>query len=89
MDTSSSPIKSYSTRALYYFLALNFCRVEPALKQDAKMTMLHEIKELPVHAQSNKIMLTEECVTVLLNADLKESSICSRVPFAVDINAAL
>ena len=52
------------------------------------MTMLHNIKELPVYAQPGKIMPTEECVTVSLNSDLKESSICSRVPFAVDINAA-
>ena len=33
-------------------------------------------------------MPTEEYVTVLLNADLKESTICLKLPFVVDINAA-
>ena len=49
--------------------------------------MLHNIKELPVYAQPSNIMPTEECVTVLLS-NLQESAICSRVPFAVDTNAA-
>ena len=34
------------------------------------MAMLHNIKELSVVAQYNKIMPTEECVTALLNGVL-------------------
>ena len=49
---------------------------------------LHDIKQLPVYTQPNKLLTTQECVTVLLNSNLKEIFICSRVPFAVEINAA-
>ncbi|XP_065893655.1 uncharacterized protein [Dysidea avara] len=56
-------------------------KVKPALKHSSKISMLHNIKELPVYAQPSNIMPTEECVTVLLS-NLQESAICSRVPFA-------
>ena len=49
---------------------------------------LHDIKQLPVYSQPNKLLSTQECATVLLNSNLKDIFICSRVPFAVEINAA-
>ena len=42
---------------------------------------------MPVYAQPTKLLTTQECVTVLLNSKLRDSSICSKVPFSVEINA--
>ena len=52
------------------------------------MSHLHDITELPVYSQPSKLLTTQECVNVLLNANLQESSICSRVPFAIESDAA-
>ena len=41
-----------------------------------------------MYAQPSKLLSTNEYGNVLLNANLQDSSICSRVPFAVEGNAA-
>ena len=63
-------------------------RVKPILEQSSTLAHLHNLKELPVYAQPSKLLSTKEYVNVLLNANLQDSSICSRVPFAIEGNAA-
>ena len=41
-----------------------------------------------MYAQPKKLLSTQEAVGVLLSSGLEESSICARVPFAVEMNAA-
>ena len=62
-------------------------RVKPEF--ESEVTWLHDIKQLHVYAQPKKMLSTQEAVGVLLSSGLEESSICARVPFAVEINAAL
>ena len=52
-----------------------------------EITNLHDIEELPVYAQPLKMISTQEAVHVLLNSELSESQICTRVPFSVEVNA--
>ena len=33
------------------------------------------------------MLTTQEAVSVLLNSELRESSICTKVPFSVEVNA--
>ena len=63
----------------------HLCRVKPEVESD--VSWLHGIKQLPVYAQPTKMLSTHEAVGVLLNSQLEESSVCSRVPFAVEMNA--
>jgi hypothetical protein len=49
--------------------------------------MLHDVKELPVYAQPCKVFSTQEAMSVLFSSELKKSSICTKVPFSVEINA--
>ena len=59
------------------------------VKSEVKsMTQLHGFQELPVYAQPNKLLTTQDAVFALLSSDLEKSSICTRVPFSVEINAA-
>lgn len=53
----------------------------------AELSRLHNLKELPVYAQPCKMLTTQEAVSVLLNSELRESSICTKVPFSVEVNA--
>ena len=53
----------------------------------AELSRLHNLKELPVYAQPCKMLTTQEAVSVLLNSELRESSICTKVPFSVKVNA--
>lgn len=57
------------------------------MKQNASVALLHDNKDLPIYAQPDKLLSTQECVTVLLNSDLKDCLICNTVPFAVEINS--
>ena len=50
--------------------------------------LLHDIEELPVYEQPQQFFTTEEAATALLNSNLKEESICTQIPFSVEINAA-
>ena len=43
--------------------------------------------ELPIYARASKMLYTQECVHVLLHFQLEKSSICTMVPFAIDINS--
>ena len=52
-----------------------------------KTTHLHGFEDLPVYAQLTKMLSIQEAVGVLLCSELDDSSICSRVPFSVEINA--
>ena len=52
-----------------------------------EISRLHDLKELPVYAQPCKMLSTQEVIGVLLNAELQKSSICTKVPFSVEINA--
>lgn len=59
------------------------------VKSEVKsVTQLHDLPELPVYAQPKKLLTTPEAVFALLSSDLEKSSICTRAPFSVDINAA-
>ena len=49
--------------------------------------LLHNKKELPIYTRASKMLSTQECVHVLLYSELEKSSICTRVPFAIDINS--
>ena len=62
-------------------------RVEPAVQQNKTRSLLHDLQELPVYAQPTKLLTTQECITVLLNSELSNSSICGKVPFSVETNA--
>ena len=64
---------------------LSFLRVKP--QNTTVPLFLHDIKQLPVYTQPNKLLTTQECATVLLNSNLKDLFIYSRVPFAVEMNA--
>ena len=65
---------------------LNFLnRVKP--QNTAVPMFLHDIKQLPVYTQPEKLLSTQECVAILVNSNLKDLFICSRVPFTVEINA--
>ena len=61
-------------------------RVEPAVQQNSTRSLLHNLQEVPVYAQPTKLLTTQECVTVLLNSELSDSSICGKVSFSVEIN---
>lgn len=52
------------------------------------LTTLHSIPELPIYANPKKIFTTQDAINILLSFDLQESSICTRVPFSVEVNAA-
>lgn len=52
------------------------------------LTTLHGIPELPVYDKPKKMLTTQKVIDVLLSFDLQESSICSRVPFSIEINSA-
>ena len=52
-----------------------------------ELPLLHDLKELPVYAQPCKMLTTQEAMSVLLNSELEESLICTKVPFAVKVNA--
>ena len=49
--------------------------------------LLHNKKELPIYARASKMLCTQEWVHVLLHSQLEKSSICTMVPFAIDINS--
>ena len=61
------------------------CRVKSEIKT---VTNLHGLEELPVYSQPKKLLTTQEVITALLCPNTEESSICTRVPFSVNINAA-
>lgn len=67
------------------WLSSYYYRVKSEVKSTTK---LHGLQELPVYDHPEKILSTQEAITALLSCDLKESSICTRVPFSVEINAA-
>ena len=48
---------------------------------------LHGMKGLPIYAQPNKMLSIQDVVGVLLSSKLEDSSICSLVPFSVEVNA--
>lgn len=50
--------------------------------------LLHDLPELPIYAKPKKMFTTQEVINVLLNSGLQENSICTRVPFSVEINSA-
>lgn len=52
------------------------------------LSTLHNLPELPIYALPKKMLTTQEAINVLLSFGLEESSICSRVPFGVEINSA-
>lgn len=52
------------------------------------ITTLHNIHELPIYTKPKKMLTTQEAINILLCFDLQEESICTRVPFSVEINAA-
>ena len=59
------------------------------VKSEVKpVTQLHDLHELPVYAQPKKLLTTQEAISALLSSDLEESSICTRAPFSIEINAA-
>ena len=71
-----------------YFLLCCACRVKPEVESTAtELPLLHDLKELPVYAQPCKMLTTQEAMSVLLNSELEESLICTKVPFAVEVNA--
>ena len=45
------------------------------------------MKGLPIYAQPNKMLSIQDVVGVLLSSKLEDSSICSLVPFSVEVNA--
>ena len=72
----------------YHILLYCALRVKPEVESTAtELSRLHDLKELPVYAQPNKMLTTQEAVSVLLSSELQESSICTKVPFSVEINA--
>ena len=48
---------------------------------------LHGMKGLPIYAQPSKMLSIQDVVGVLLSSELEDSSICSLVPFSVEVNA--
>lgn len=65
-----------------------FCynsRVKPEI--GCSTDELHGMKGLPIYAQPNKMLSIQDVVGVLLSSELEDSSICSLVPFSVEVNA--
>ena len=62
------------------------CRIKPEVTSIA-IKYFHDIEELPVYAQPLRMFSTNEVVNVLLNSELSNSQICTRVPFSVEVNA--
>jgi hypothetical protein len=67
----------------YQFLC--FIRVKAEVES---LSTLHNLPELPIYAKPKKMLTTQEAINVLLSFGLEKSSICARVPFAVEINSA-
>lgn len=70
-----------------FFTTFFCCRVKSEIKT---VTKLHGLEELPIYSQPKKLLTTQEAITALLCSpdETEEPSICTRVPFNVDINAA-
>lgn len=69
------------------FFSCSACRVKPEVESIAtELPLLHNLKELPVYAQSCKMLTTQEAMSMLLNSELEESLICTTVPLSVEVN---
>lgn len=62
-----------------------YCRLKSEVQTVAK---LHGLQELPIYAQPKKLFTTQEVITALLCSDIEDASVCTRVPFNVEVNAA-
>ena len=48
---------------------------------------LHGCLDLPIYAKETKLLSTEGIMNTILNPDLSEKQICSKVPFGVNCNS--
>lgn len=60
-------------------------RVKPEI--GCTSSTLHDMKGLPIYAQPTKMLSIQDVVGILLSSKLEDSSICSQVPFSVEVNA--
>ena len=60
-------------------------RVKPEIGCTANK--LHNMKGLPIYAQPTKMLSIQDVVGILLSSKLEDTSICSQVPFSVEVNA--
>ena len=56
-------------------------------KVKVEQAELHNKKELPIYTCESKMLSTQKCLNILLNAKLDTSRICTKVPFSVDVNS--
>jgi len=61
--------------------------VKPSPDVSPTMEFLHNIRELPFHSHPSEKLTSLQCFNVLLDSQLTEENICSRVPFSVSCNA--
>lgn len=53
---------------------------------DETLVLLHGKPELPIYSVNNKFLTTQEAFDVLLDSDLSQDAICTKVPFSVSQN---
>lgn len=68
-----------------YGFILSKSRIKPEIGCTA--VKLHDMKGLPIYAQPTKMLSIQDVVGILLSSKLEDSSICSKVPFCVEIDA--
>ena len=56
--------------------------------KQTELEHLHDKRSLPVYCQSSKMLTTQEILNILLDSDLESDSVCTEVPFGVNVNAA-
>ena len=56
--------------------------------KQTELQHLHDKRSLPVYCQSSKMLTTQEILNILLDSELKSDSVCTEVPFGVNVNAA-
>ena len=63
--------------------------MKPDIKSESdEMKFLHGKPHLPIYCQSAKLLTTQDLMNILLDSDLKPESICTQVPFSINVNAA-
>ena len=74
-----------SRKARYYFYYRKI--VNSSVLSDEPQKFLHSLPGLPIYSQPNKQLTTVQCIDILLQPDLSQHFLCSRVPFDINCNS--